>query len=380
MKLTSAIRALALPVWLMANAAPLAAALPVDNYELRRNEAYKLTDDQKPAEAEKALLTLLKERPNDGGVLFALGRVAMQKAGEQEGGKRRQLIMEMRDYLTRARAAGFDDPLITQSLQQTNPDGTENLPVLSSRKDLNKLLAEGEKYFEQRNFAKALEKYAEAFQQDPTSYIAALYAGDAQLSAGHPEESLEWFNRARAIEPDRETAHRYGADALMRLRRPDDALPLYVSAAVAEPYNGYPWRALNNYCQASLIKPWTAPREIPTASVTGTDDGRKLGLPEEFTAIDMAYGVARMAWQQEHRARKFPSGAKYRLTLEEEAYALDTALATYRELKRKPVEPGDTSAAAIRKIAMYLDHLIAIDDAGLLEAHILLVRGNAELA
>jgi len=354
--------------------------LPVDSFELRRNEAYKLTDDQKSTEAGMALLKLLAERPDDGGVLFALGRVAMQKAHEQEGSKRQQLLREMRDYLSRARAAGYDDPLITQALQQTNPDGTENLPQLSNRKELNKLLADGEKYFGQRNFAQALDQYSAAFKADPTCYIAALYAGDAEFATGHLEGALEWFNRARAVEPDRETAHRYGADALVRLRRPDEALPLYISAAIAEPFNGYPWRALHTFCQARLIKVWTAPREIPSATVSDSDTGRKLGLPEKFTAIDMAYGIARLGWQQKNRARKFAAGTPYRLTLEEESFALHTAITTYREFKQKPAKPADATAAAIEKVALFLDHLREIDDAGLLEAHIFLVRGDAELA
>ena len=162
----------------------LAAELPVDSYELRRNRAYGLTDNHSP-EAEKALLALLAERPGDGGVLFALGRVAAHDSGLLEPGtKRRELKKQTRDYFLRAQAAGYQDPLITTALATINPDGSENVSQLSQRKEVDQLMQEGEKYFSQHDFPKAIEQYREAARLEPTNYIAVLYIGDAYLASG----------------------------------------------------------------------------------------------------------------------------------------------------------------------------------------------------
>lgn len=209
-------------------ALPLAAALSVDSYELRRNQAYKRTDDHSPGAGE-ALLALLKERPNDGSVLFALGRVAWHKATLLEtGSRRKQLNIKVLDHFARARAAGFADPMIDSAFREINADGSENKVTLSNRATVDRLLQEGGKYFGQRQFPKAIEKYSKAFSEEPTNYPAALYTGDAYFASGKNQEALEWFDKARALNPDRETAHRYAGDALMKLGRQSEALSRFL--------------------------------------------------------------------------------------------------------------------------------------------------------
>lgn len=56
-----------------------------------------------------------------------------------------------------------------------------------------------------------------------------------------------------------------------------------------------------------------------------------------------------------------------------------TTLQIYRELKQTPNPPAGL-VAGLQKIGLFLDHLVEIEAAGMLEAHILLVRGNADLA
>jgi Tfp pilus assembly protein PilF len=313
-------------------------------------------------------------------VLFALGRVATHDAGMlQPGPKRRERNKQVRDYFSRAQDAGYHDPLIATALASINPDGSENIAKLSPRQEVDRLLQEGEKHFGQRNFSQAIEEYRQAFNLEPTNYMAALYTGDAYFASGSSPDALVWFDKAAALNPDREVAHRYAGDALLRTGKRPEALQRYLTAIVAEPYNGYPWRALNEYCKAALIKQWTAPANIPMARITEAKGKKELGLPKEFSPFDLIYGTARLSWQEENQAKKFPAGSPYRLTLEEEAFALRATLKSYGELKHSAKAPPEI-AAAFEKYGLFLDHLVEIEAAGLLEAHILLVRANADIA
>jgi tetratricopeptide (TPR) repeat protein len=364
---------------LMSVGAPAFAAVPVNSYELRRNEAFQLASTHSP-KAEKALKALLAEKPDDGSVLFALGRLALYESDPlKPGSKRKKLRLQARDYMARAQAAGYSDPFIDSNLAAINPDGSENKPTFSDQAKVEKLMQEGETFFTRREFAKAAAKYQAALALEPDNYNAALFVGDCHFAANELEDAITWFDRARKLDPDRETAHRYAGDAYLRLRRPAEAMDCYLAAVVAEPYNGYPWRTLHQFCQAALIKAWTAPRTLPTAEITQAEGKSTLGLPQDFTVFDIAYGTARMQWQEENRAKRFPGDKQYRQTLEEETYALRTTIQVYREMKSAPDE-ADGLAKNLEQLRMFLDHLVAIDDAGLLEAHALLARGNADLA
>lgn len=377
---SSQVRRIHLLIFLCAFSTELTAELPPDSYELRRSRAYNLTDDHSP-EAEQALLALLKERPGDGGVLFALGRVAFHDSGLLEAGaRRRETRRKARDYFLQAQKSGYNDPLIATAMAAINPDGSENVSHLSQRKEVDQLLQEGEKLFGQRKFIQAAGKYRQAFELEPSNYLAALYTGDAYFASGAHGEALAWFDKATALEPNREVGHRYAGDVLLRTGRRPEALQRYLSAAVAEPYNGYPWRALNEFCKGTLIKQWTAPANVPSASITASGKKKDIGLPEGFTPFDLIYASARITWQNENNARKFPTGTEYRLTLEEEAYALHATLKSYAEIKQAKTAPPAELAAALEKSRLFYDHLLEIEDAGLIKAHILLVRGNADLA
>jgi len=359
-------------------ATPVFAALPVNSYELRRNEAFLLADTHSP-KAEKALKELLAEKPDDGSVLFALGRISLYESDPlKPGSARTKLRRQARDYMARAQAAGYNDPFITSTLAGINPDGSENKVTFSDHAKVDRLMQEAERLFAQRDFAKAAAKYEAALALEPGNYSAALYVGDSHFAANNPDKALEWFRKAIAIDPDRETAHRYAGDALMRTGRGKEALDQYLAAVVAEPYNGYTWRALNSYCKAALIKPWTTPYNVPFARITTKDGKPTLELAKDFSAVDMSYGLARLQWQEENRERRFPIGTPYRLTLEEEAHALRTALEIHRAGKEAPGQPAD-AAELSKELRLYLDQLAEVETAGMLEAHILLVRGDAEL-
>jgi tetratricopeptide (TPR) repeat protein len=366
-------------VLLVATGTHVFAALPVNSYELRRNEAFRLTDEHSP-KAEKALKSLLAEKTDDGSVLFALGRVALHNSDPlKPGAKRKEMRRQGRDYMSRAQAAGYNDPLIATTLALINPDGSDNSITFSDHARVDQLMQEGERLFSQRNFAKAAEKYEKALALEPGNYAAALYVGDANFAAGNLDKAIVWFDKAITLNPDRETGHRYAADAFARSGKAKEALEHYVAAVVAEPRNGYTWRALGTYCQSALIKPWTAPYNVPFAQITTKGSDRSLELSETFSQFDVAYGMARLQWQQENRERHFPTGTPYRLTLEEESYALRATIEVYRSARDEADQSAD-AAEQLKNLRLNYDQLAEIEAAGMLEAHILLIRADADLS
>ena len=70
-------------------------------------------------------------------------------------------------------------------------------------------LKRAEKAFSTGDLPTALKGYEEAMAADPKMYEAPLFAGDTEFKQGNYVEADQWYARAVAINPDRETAYRY---------------------------------------------------------------------------------------------------------------------------------------------------------------------------
>jgi tetratricopeptide (TPR) repeat protein len=369
-----------LAVVLSGHAKTVTTVVPALSYDQRKQAAFGQLQTDAIA-GEKQLKLLLDERKDDPDVLLVLGRIDSARAQTlKPGAKRQAALKEARKYFSRAKEAGSTEPLIETVLAQINEDGSENHLVFSSDEAVDAKIREAERAYERKDFPRAIELYQAALALDPHHYLATLYLGDAYFASGQYVPAITWFSKASELDANRETAFRYCGDALMRTGKKELALEQYVQAVIAEPYNNYTWRALQQGCQALLLKPWVQAEKLPVAEVKPDKDGNpSIGLPEKFTPFDLVYATARSKWQTENLPNKKTDDHPYRQTLEEETAALRTLLAVAAELKESPQTPPADMAAAMKTQGTTLDQLKEIDAEGLLEAHVLFFRANRDI-
>src|ERR1043165_3163695 len=114
-----------------------------------------------------------------------------------------------------------------------SPDGGDDVK-LTTKKEAEDAMREGEAAFSKNDFPKALEMYQLALVLDPNLYEAAVFIGDVYYATADQKKAGEWFARAAAMNPDRETAYRYWGDALMKQGRVTEAGDKFVESYLAQ--------------------------------------------------------------------------------------------------------------------------------------------------
>ncbi|MGA2742769.1 MAG: hypothetical protein ABSG65_35690 [Bryobacteraceae bacterium] len=123
----------------------------------------------------------------------------------------------------------------------------------------------------------------------------------------------EWFGKAVAIDPARETAYRYWGDALMAAGKTMEARDKFIEAVIAQP-GPKPWAALQNWAKRNNCR-LTAPKidrpnlgENPQTMAINPNDvedaegtGRSAGI---------GYSITRAAWRQALFAKTYPMEAQ----------------------------------------------------------------------
>lgn len=341
-------------------------------FEAERVKAYALIEQGRRAEAQKAITRLLKQAPNDGGILFRHGYLLYLEAAEKPDSSRaKKLRREAREYLIRAQATGLDQPLIGQLLADIAEDGSVTRKIYSKVPAADAAMHDAEKAFTKRDLEAATRLYTRALELDPTNYWATVYIGDVHFVRQNYAEAAKWFEKATLIDPHLEVAHRYWGDALVKSGRPVDARDKLIDAVIAEPYNGLPWRALRAWADANKVKPRHAATRVPNAEISFADGGINLGLDPDGGPLVMAYAMARAAEAQKVVAR----GTKYRQTVAEEVQALRVLLQVAGEMADAP----EAEAKITQAVRADLDELRRVFDAGLAEPYVLFVRANDDL-
>ncbi|MCA1817430.1 MAG: tetratricopeptide repeat protein [Acidobacteria bacterium] len=222
----------------------------------------------------------------------------------------------------------------------------------------------------------ALANYQKALQLDPRLYEAALFSGDVYTQRGDYAQAEVWYQKAISIDPNRETAWRYSATPLMKQHKYDVARDRYVEAYINEPYNRLAGGGLTQWSQITQTRIGHPEIEIPT-NVTYNDKGEPqinldasalLGGKDDGSFTWISYGATRTEWYKEKFAKTFPSERAYRHSLAEEADALRSVISLAASDKK--VKTLSPVIAALKKL----------DDAGLLEAYILLARPDRGIA
>jgi tetratricopeptide (TPR) repeat protein len=288
--------------------------------------------------------------------------------------QRRSYRIHARELALEAQKGGDQSDLM-QVLLSIPADGSE--PKFSEREDVDNAMRSAEASFARGDYDNARAGYQHVLELDPKNYEAALFIGDSYFNQKIYDRAGEWFERAVAINPDKETAYHYWGDALAAAGRNSAAREKYINAVVAEPYTRASWAALRNWTDRTQ-QPFNAiilENKSPTKKAS--DKGVSLeehSLKEEGpeAAGWAAYDATRQAWKDSKFRKEFPNEPKYRRTLKEETEALDAMVTV--------LAPDAASMKKAEKLDTSLLALVRLDQDGLLEAFVLLNRADREIA
>jgi len=178
---------------------PLYTVLRAQEPDPERTRAFQLYEEAKYTEALPAFEKLAAKYPQDRDVMKTYGFLVIgQTAYMKDADARREVRRRGREILVKAQQLGADDSLLRSMLEAVPPDGGDDAK-LSSKKEAEDAMREGEAAFAKKDFAKAIEMYQLALLFDPKLYEAALFTGDCYYSNAEQKKAGEWFARAAAI-------------------------------------------------------------------------------------------------------------------------------------------------------------------------------------
>jgi len=345
-----------------------------------RARAFQLYDDGKYTEALPLFEKLVVKYPEDRDVVKTFGFLTIGEGTYlKEPAARKEARRRGRELLAKAQKLGADDALLKTMLDSIPPDGGDDAK-LTTKKEAEDAMREGEAAFSKNDFAKALEMYQLALLLDPNLYEAAVFIGDVYYSTADQKKAGEWFARAAAMNPDRETAYRYWGDSLMKQGRVTEAGDKFIESYLAEPYDRLSRSAFLNWGQRVNIELNHPEVNIPT-NVTSQQQGQvTINLDPNSLKNDdksgagaawLLYGLVRGGWASANFSRQYPNEKKYRHSLKEEADALRAAIKSYQdEQKKNTKSTPDPSLQVLSKL----------DKEGLLESFILLALPDEGIA
>lgn len=358
---------------------PLRTVLHAQEPDPERARAFQLYEEGKYNEALPAFEKLIAKYPEDRDVIKTYGFLVIgQTAYMKEATARKEARRRGRELLVKAQQLGANDALMRSMLEAVPPDGGDD-PTLSSKKEAEDAMREGEAAFAKKDFAKAIEMYQLALLFDPKLYEAALFTGDCYYSNAEQKKAGEWFARAAAINPDREAAYRYWGDSLMKQGHVSEAGDKFVEAYLAEPYSRLSRSAFLNWGERVNININHPQVDIP-ANVSSPQQGQiSINLDPNALKKDdksgagaawLIYGLVRGGWQGANFAKAYPNEKKYRHSLKEEADALRAALKSYEGQQSKNPQTSNPSLQLLAKL----------EKEGLLESYILLALPDEGIA
>ena len=343
--------------------------------ELKRQVA-GLLKENKYTEALPILEKIAAAEPNDGETQFFLAFALIgQATNTKDNAARKALRVRARQAFVKAKSLNYDEPKIDAMILGLPEDGSDS-PGFTSNAKANQVMEEGEALFAQGKPDEALKKYQEALELDPKLYSAAVFSGDIYLQKGDYAKAELWYQKAIAIDPDKETAYRYSATPLMKQRKIEEARDRYIEAFISEPYNRFARGGLIQWGQATQTSLAHPEITIPT-NVTfdekgdakiNLDAGALLGGKDDGSFAWISYGATRSIWRKEKFAKTFPNEKTYRHSLAEEADALRSVLSVATADKKD------------KKLSPSLTRLKKLDEEGLLESYILLAQPDEGIA
>lgn len=323
---------------------------PAQELSTERQRAFELVRANKAAEARPLLEKLAAADPNDmevqtklGFALLLLSRNAADPAA---------LRIQARNCLLRAKQLGSQEALVDTLLSSLPADGSSKETRFSANPRVDQAMQEGETAFSAGSFETALSAYQKALDLDPKLYEAALFAGDCCFQLKRFPGTDDYYAKAVAINPNRETAYRYWGNALYHQSKLEAARSKYIEGIVCAPYSRLSWTGIKNLGNRNHPQfPDLDPR-----SVKGNQISINVTKQDDVGLLILTYGLARGGFQDVGRH-----------SLAEETKALESVcqVAKEKNLKDPPA---------------WLPTLMALQKAGLLEAYVLLGRPDKGIA
>ncbi len=340
-----------------------------------KRQASALVDQVKYTEALPLLEKLSTLDPNDGETQFFLGFALLGEAtNTKDDAARKALRVRARNAFVKARQLKYSEPRLEALIESLPADGSDPSPY-SKNPQADALMSEGEAYFSQGKPDEALAKYQEALRLDAKLYHAALFSGDIYLQKQDYAQAEVWYQKAIAIDPNIETAYRYSATPLMRQGKTDAARDRYVEAFITEPYNRFARAGLIQWSNTTRTGIGHPQIEIPEVSFDekgdpqmNIDAGTLMGGKDDGSVAWISYGVTRSRWRKAKFTEAFPNEKTYRHSLAEEAEALRSVITMATSDKK--TKTLNSSLALLKEI----------NDAGLLEAYLLIARADSGMA
>lgn len=346
-----------------------------DNLDEMKEQAQALMNQNRTSEALPLLEKIVKAEPANAEMHYLLASALIGHATvESDEAKRKALRIRSRNEFIKAKELGDSHPVVAALIASLPEDGSDGA-AFSPNAEANALMMRAEGEFSQGKFDEALADYKAALDRDPKLYHAALFCGDVYMQKGDYKQAEAWYQKAITIDPNLETAYRYSATPLMKQGRTDEARDRYIEAYIVEPYSRFATAGLLQWGQATGTRLAHPKIDIPT-NVTFDEKGDAkidldasalLGGKDDGSFAWIAYGATRTEWHKEKFARTFANEKTYRHSLPEEVAALRSVLTIATENKKTKLSP---SLAMLKKL----------NDEGLLEAYILLVRPDDGIA
>jgi tetratricopeptide (TPR) repeat protein len=329
-----------------------------------REKALAFVAQNRYADAFPLLEKVAPLYPNDAeiwahyGIAILSRSVTLTAPGERK-------IERVKGYnvLMKAKQLGTKNVVALNLLDQLSPDGSDE-DNFQGDPEFEKHLREGEGFFGRAEYDKAFAAYEKAYKINPKSYEAVLFMGDALYGGGKFKESETWFAKAVELEPNREQAYRFWGDALVNQNKSAEARDKFIDALIAEPYSRLTWDRIGRWIDESKQK--VAPLEIMPP---GNEASGEIKINEELLKTEDGTSNWRF-YNESRRAQIIAAGAGTRTLAGEVAAYRKVAEAFRSSLKSGKLKYPNQS----------LSNLIKLDDEGLLEAYVLLVRPNGDIA
>ena len=260
-----------------------------------------LTRQTKYTEALPLLEKIVVAEPNSAEMQFYLGfALVAQAMNTKEEPPRKALRLRARSAFLRAKELNIQEPLVDALIAAIPLDGADGA-AFSQNIAANSLMTEAEAFFAQGKLDQALSSYQKALELDPKLYHAALFAGDVFIQKEDFAQAEIWYQRAIAIDPNRETAYRYSATPLMKQGKTELARDRYIEAFITEPYNKFARAGLVQWAQITKTSLAHPVIDIPT-DVTFDEKGNAninlnanalLGGKDDGSFAWISYGATR---------------------------------------------------------------------------------------
>lgn len=353
-------------------------AQTADNLQALRKQVSELLEQEKYVEALPILEKIIVADPTDAEGHFYLGFALLAQTNSlKDRAARKPLRIRARNMFIKAKELGKREPIVDALIESIPPDG--NARGFSEIEEADTLMEEGEKLFTGGKIDEALAAYQKALKLDPKIYEAALFSGDMYMRKEDFANAEIWYQKAIAIDPNRETAYRYSATPLMKQNKFDLARDRYIEAYISEPYNRFTAVGLSQWAQATGANLGHPKIDIPelTEDAKGNLKGNMSldslmgGANSDGSTAWMTYIATRTVWRKDKFAKTFPAEKTYRHTLAEETDALRSVIAAI---------DADMKSNKIKTLNPQLTALKKLNDAGLLEAYILLAQPDKGIA